>query len=150
VTEPGNRARPAVRKRNLGCDTPEVLVQIYGITTPHDAEMVNALAPDNVGVVLDEGFETWDGVSEATARTIVSELTDVTVVALSLVTERDRILQTVEVISPDILHLVRAGEGMPPDGSRYDGVLHSAPGRRLVCVHRGPFGYRWVHVRPGA
>lgn len=40
------------------CDTPEVLVQIYGITTPEDAEMVNASAPDNVGVVVDEGFQT--------------------------------------------------------------------------------------------
>jgi phosphoribosylanthranilate isomerase len=35
-----------------------VLVQIYGITTPEDAEMVNASAPDNVGVVVDEGFQT--------------------------------------------------------------------------------------------
>jgi phosphoribosylanthranilate isomerase len=92
-----------------------VLVQIYGITTPEDAEMVNALAPDNVGVVLDEGFETWDGVDEATARLIVSELTDVTVVALSLAIERDRILRTVEVVSPSVLHLVRAGGEMPPE-----------------------------------
>lgn len=92
-----------------------MLVQIYGITTPGDAEMVNALAPDNVGVVVDEGFQTWDGVDEATARLIVSELTDVTVVALSLAVERERILRTVEVVSPSVLHLVRAAEEMPPE-----------------------------------
>jgi phosphoribosylanthranilate isomerase len=92
-----------------------VLIQIYGITTPEDAEVVNALAPDNVGVVLDEGFETWDGVDEATARMIVSELTDVAIVALSLATERDRILRTVETISPSVVHLVRAAEEMTPE-----------------------------------
>ncbi len=97
------------------CDTPEVLVQIYGITTPEDAEMVNALAPDNVGVVLDEGFQTWDGVDGATAQLIVSELTDVTVVALSLAVERERILRTLEVVSPSVLHLVRAAEQMLPE-----------------------------------
>jgi phosphoribosylanthranilate isomerase len=73
------------------------------------------LAPDNVGVVLDEGFQTWDGVDETTARMIVSELTDVAVVALSLAIERDRILRTVEVVSPSVLHLVRAAEEMPPE-----------------------------------
>lgn len=92
-----------------------MLIQIYGITTPEDAEVVNALAPDNVGVVLDEGFETWDGVDEATARMIVSELTDVAIVALSLATERDRILRTVETISPSVVHLVRAAEEMTPE-----------------------------------
>jgi phosphoribosylanthranilate isomerase len=92
-----------------------VLVQIYGITTQEDAEMVNALAPDNVGVVVDEGFQTWDGVDEATARLIVSELSDVTVVALSLAVERERILRTVEVVSPSVLHLVRAEDEMPAE-----------------------------------
>jgi phosphoribosylanthranilate isomerase len=92
-----------------------VLVQIYGITTQEDAAMVNALAPDNVGVVLNEGFQTWDGVDDATARLIVSELTDVTVVALSLGIERDRILRTAEVVSPSVLHLVRAAGEMPPE-----------------------------------
>lgn len=91
-----------------------MLVQIYGITTSEDAEIVNAMAPDNVGVVLDEGFQTWDGVDEAAARMIVSELTDVAIVALSLATERDRILRTVETISPSVVHLVRAAEEMAP------------------------------------
>ncbi len=92
-----------------------MLVQIYGITTSEDAEIVNAMAPDNVGVVLDEGFQTWDGVDEAAARMIVSELTDVAIVALSLATERDRILRTVETISPSVVHLVRAAEEMAPE-----------------------------------
>ena len=92
-----------------------MFVQIYGITTPEDAEMVNALVPDNVGVVLDEGFKTWDGVDDVTARMIVSELTDATIVALSLATERDRILRTVDVVSPGVVHLVRAGQEMPPE-----------------------------------
>lgn len=92
-----------------------MLVQIYGVTTPEDASVVNALVPDNVGVVLDEGFQTWDGVDGATARTIVSELTDVTIVALSLSTERDRILRTVETVTPNVVHLVRAAEEMPPE-----------------------------------
>ncbi len=107
-------ADPAVRG-TLGCDTPEVLVQVYGITTPEDAQMVNALAPDNVGVVLDEGFETWDSVDEAIARMVVAELTDVAIVALSLAIERDRILRTVETVSPSVVHLVRAAEAMAPD-----------------------------------
>ncbi len=90
-------------------------MQIYGITTPEDAAVVNALAPDNVGVVLDEGFGTWDGVDEGTAEAIVSELSDVAIVALSLATERDRILRTVETIAPSVLHLVRAGSEIAPE-----------------------------------
>lgn len=86
-------------------DTPEVLVQIYGVTCPEDAVLVSSLGPDHVGVVLDEGFETWDGVDERTAQAIVSELSDVEVVALSLSTERDRILATVDTVRPSLLHL---------------------------------------------
>jgi hypothetical protein len=41
---------------------------------------------------------------------IVLELADVAIVALSLATERDRILRTVETISPSVVHLVRAAE----------------------------------------
>jgi phosphoribosylanthranilate isomerase len=90
-----------------------MLVQIYGVTTRGDAEMVNTLAPDNVGIVVDEGFGTWDAVDEATARAIASELTDVTTVALSLATKRDRILRTAETVAPGVIHLVRAGEMRP-------------------------------------
>jgi phosphoribosylanthranilate isomerase len=89
-----------------------VIVQIYGVTTPEDAAMVDAAGPDNVGVVLDEGIDTWDSVDEATMRTILPELRDTTVVALSLSTERDRILRTVACIEPAIVHLARAWGGL--------------------------------------
>jgi phosphoribosylanthranilate isomerase len=85
-----------------------MLTQIYGITTPEDAALVNALAPDHVGVVLDEGVATWDTVDEPTLRAILPELPDVSVVALSLSTERDRILRTFETVAPKWLHLARA------------------------------------------
>jgi phosphoribosylanthranilate isomerase len=102
--------REAGRTGELECDNPKVLTQIYGITSPDHAKMVNAFAPDNVGVVLDEEFHTWDGVDEAAIRAIVSELTDVTVVALSLATEANHILRTVKTVQPGVDHLVRAAE----------------------------------------
>ena len=92
-----------------------VLVQIYGVTTPADAAMLAALGPDHVGVVVDEGIETWDSVDEATARAIVSELTGVEVVALSLSTDPDRIRRTVGIVRPGIVHLARAADGMPAE-----------------------------------
>jgi phosphoribosylanthranilate isomerase len=91
-----------------------VLTQIYGITTPEDAALVNRLRPDHVGVVLDEGIETWDRVDAATLRVILPELPDVAVVALSLSTERARILRTVEAVAPAWLHLARAAEALLP------------------------------------
>jgi phosphoribosylanthranilate isomerase len=92
-----------------------MLVQIYGITTPEDAAMVAALGPDHVGVVVDEGIETWDSVDDVTARAIVSELTGVEVVALSLSTDLDRIRRTVGIVRPEIVHLARAADGMAPE-----------------------------------
>lgn len=92
-----------------------MLTQIYGITTPDDAALVNALRPDHVGVVLHEGIESWDTVDERTLRAILTELRDVAVVALSLSTERERILRTVAAVSPAWLHLARAAEGMSPE-----------------------------------
>jgi phosphoribosylanthranilate isomerase len=92
-----------------------VLVQIYGITTVEDAAAVNALRPDNVGVVLDEGIDTWDSVDEVTARAVVAELTDVTVVALSLATDPERVLRTVTTVEPSIVHLARAVDGLEVD-----------------------------------
>jgi phosphoribosylanthranilate isomerase len=91
-----------------------VLTQIYGITTAEDAALVNALAPDHVGVVLDEGIATWDSVDVPTLRAILSELRDVAVVALSLSTERERILRTLGAVKPAWLHLARAADGMTP------------------------------------
>lgn len=85
-----------------------MFVQIYGITTPADAAAVDRLGPDSVGVVLDEGVPTWDAVDADTARAIVKALPHVRVAALSLSTEAERILATVETIGPDIVHLARA------------------------------------------
>jgi phosphoribosylanthranilate isomerase len=92
-----------------------LLTQIYGITTAADAALVNALRPDHVGVVLDEGLPSWDTVDAATLRAIRPELADVAVVALSLSTERDRILRTVDAVDPAWLHLPYAAERLAPD-----------------------------------
>lgn len=92
-----------------------MLVQIYGVTTPFDAVVVASLGPDHVGVVLDEGIDTWDSVDEQTARAIVSELTGVKVVGLSLATDVVRIKRTAETLAPQILHLARAADGIAPE-----------------------------------
>jgi phosphoribosylanthranilate isomerase len=88
---------------------------VYGVTTVDDAAGVNALRPDNVGVVLDEGIDTWDSVDELTMRAIVAELTDVTVVALSLSTDPARVLGTAATVTPSIMHLARAVHGLGVD-----------------------------------
>lgn len=85
-----------------------MFVQIYGITTAEDAAAVDRLGPDSVGVVLDEGVPTWDSVDADTACAIVKALPHVRVTALSLSTDPDRILATVQTIGPDIVHLARA------------------------------------------
>jgi len=89
-----------------------MIVQVYGVTTVDDAAGVNELRPDNVGVVLDEGIETWDSVSEPTMRAIVAELTAVNVVALSLSMDPQRVLRTAATVEPSIVHLARAVNGL--------------------------------------
>lgn len=91
-----------------------MLVQIYGVTTAADAVMVAALAPDHVGVVVDEGIETWDSVDEGTAREIVRGLAGTRVVGLSLSCEPERISRTVEIIGPAVLHLARVADRLAP------------------------------------
>jgi phosphoribosylanthranilate isomerase len=95
-------------------DTGDVLVQIYGITTLADARLVADMKPDHVGVVVDEGIETWDSVDEATAAAIVAALDGVRVVALSLSADPDRMLRTVELLRPEVLHLARVAERLTP------------------------------------
>ncbi|HEX4217473.1 MAG TPA: phosphoribosylanthranilate isomerase [Acidimicrobiales bacterium] len=91
-----------------------MIVQIYGFTTPADIVAVQELAIDNIGVVLDEGFGTWDGVDEPTARAIVAEIpATMATVALSLGTDFDRIARTVDLLQSDIVHLVRADQMGP-------------------------------------
>lgn len=84
-----------------------MLVQIYGLTTVSDAVAVDRLGPDFIGIVLDEGIDTWDKVDEATAREIASAIHSAQVVGLSLSTDIDRIAQTVEIVRPAVLHLAR-------------------------------------------
>ena len=91
-----------------------MLTQIYGITTPEDAAMVNALGPDHVGVVLDEGHGAWDSVDERTMRAILTELTAVRVVALSFATDETAISRLVDTLKPAIVHLVRATDEATP------------------------------------
>ncbi len=85
-----------------------MLVQIYGLTTPHDAREVDRLGPDMIGIVVDEGIPTWDSVEEEVAREITSEVRGARIVALSLSTDPDRILLTVRALDADVLHLARA------------------------------------------
>ena len=109
-----------------------MLTQIYGITTPADAALVNALRPDHVGVVLDEGITTWDTVDAATLRAIVQELREVAVVALSLATARERILRTFESVAPAWLHLARAESIAPEVLARLREEI--APARLMLTV----------------
>jgi len=91
-----------------------VIVRVHGITTVEDAAAVNALRPDNVGAVLDEGVETtWDSVSAPIVRAIVAELTDVNVVGLSLSSDADRVRRTVTIVQPAIVHLARIPKFRP-------------------------------------
>jgi phosphoribosylanthranilate isomerase len=109
-----------------------MLTQIYGITTPEDAALVNALGADHVGVVVDEGIETWDTVGEAALPGILGELRDVRVVALSLSTERARMLRTVELLTPSWLHLARAVSVAPDALARLREEL--APVRLMLTI----------------
>jgi phosphoribosylanthranilate isomerase len=115
-----------------------VIVQLYGVTTAADAAMVAALGPDHVGVVLDEGVDTWDSVDEPTMRAVVRELTRCRVVALSLSTDRDRVLRTVEQVEPQIVHVVRAVGGLGIGGVA-DLRTAVAPVELMVTIPvRGP------------
>lgn len=93
-----------------------MIVQIYGITTPEDAAAVCACRPDHVGVVLDEGLETWDEVDLDVAREILAAVhPSITTVALSLRSDVDGIRRTVEALEPSAVHLARAVDAMTPD-----------------------------------
>jgi phosphoribosylanthranilate isomerase len=91
-----------------------VIVQIYGVTTTEDARLVGDHGPDHVGIVLDEGIETWDQVDEATAKEIAAALAGTTVIGLSLSTDPGRIARTVAVLAPDIVNRARAADYLEP------------------------------------
>jgi phosphoribosylanthranilate isomerase len=115
-----------------------LIVQIYGVTTAADAAGVADLRPDHVGVVLDEGIETWDSVDLLTARAVVAELRGtVSVVALSLSTDPERFRRTVDELEPEIAHLARA-ECLDPENLASIREL-LAPVRVMTTVPvRGP------------
>jgi phosphoribosylanthranilate isomerase len=87
-----------------------MLVQIYGLTDVDDAREVDRLGADHIGVVVDEGIDTWDLVDEPTALALVAAIDHAKVVALSLSTDPGRIRQTVELLQPAIVHLARADQ----------------------------------------
>jgi phosphoribosylanthranilate isomerase len=94
-------------------NTVTVLTQIYGLTTVADAVEVDRLEPDHIGVVLDEGVETWDSVDESTANGIARAIKNGKLVALSLSTDPRRVLLTAELLDPPMVHLARAHEMAP-------------------------------------
>ncbi len=90
-----------------------MIVQIYGITVPEDAALVCALGAEHLGIVLDEGIDTWDSVDAATARAILAAVSVPTrVVALSLASDPARILRTIDFMRPALVHLARAADQM--------------------------------------
>lgn len=92
-----------------------MITQLYGLTTPDDVGPVVAAGADHIGVVLDEGFDTWDSVDADTALAILAAIPrTVKRVALSLHTEPDGIEATVRRLEPDIVHVVRVAERMAP------------------------------------
>jgi phosphoribosylanthranilate isomerase len=109
-----------------------VITQVYGITTQDDAAGVAALAPDHVGVVLEEGYGTWDAVDVTTARAIVAELANVTVVALSLSLDADEIVRTVDTVGAGIAHVVRVTDRWHPDDVA--ALRERLAPRRLMCT----------------
>lgn len=95
-----------------------MITQIYGLTTVADAAGVDELSPDHIGIVVDEGVDTWDSVDETTALEIRGSVKNARVVALSLSNEIERIKRTVALLTPAIVHLVRAQEMTSEDLER--------------------------------
>jgi phosphoribosylanthranilate isomerase len=91
-----------------GCKADDVLVQIYGLTTVADAIDVDRLDVDHIGVVVDEGIDTWDRVDEPTAQAIARNVEHSRLVALSLSTDPNRVVATGALLNPSIVHLARA------------------------------------------
>jgi phosphoribosylanthranilate isomerase len=108
-----------------------VLTQIYGLTTVADAVAVDRLEPDHIGVVVDEGIDTWDSVDEPTAFAIAGAVRNARLVGLSLSTEPDRILATADALGAAIVHLARAHD-MP--SATVESVRESLAPRELMLT----------------
>jgi phosphoribosylanthranilate isomerase len=88
-----------------------MIVQIYGFTSPADLRAVDGIGVDHVGIVLDEGFDTWDAADHDTVRRMRAAVPpSAKVVALSSRTDPDGIRATAQVVEPHIVHLVHAGD----------------------------------------
>jgi phosphoribosylanthranilate isomerase len=88
-----------------------VLTQIYGLTTPDDMRDVCRLGVDHVGIVVADGFETWDEVDADAAVAIRAEVgPGVRTVALSISADAERVGPIVELLKPDIAHVVRTDD----------------------------------------
>ena len=85
-----------------------MLIQIYGLTTVADAIEVDRLDVDHLGVVVDEGIDTWDSMDEPTAQAIARSVEHSRLVALSLSTDADRVVATAALLNAPIVHLARA------------------------------------------
>lgn len=121
-----------------------MFVQLYGFTDPADVDAVAGLGLDHLGVVLDEGFGTWDGVTLPVARAMARAIDDGTrLVSLSQHTTADDVCRTVDLLPPAIVHLVRVAGAMPP-GEVAELGRRLAPVEIMVTVPVGPPG------RPGA
>lgn len=109
-----------------------MITQIYGLTTPDDVAPVVAAGADHIGVVMDEGFDTWDAVDADTASAIFAVVPPtVRGVALSLHTDPVRIEATVRWLQPDIVHVVRVAEALQPTEV---GALRHRLGVPLMCT----------------
>jgi phosphoribosylanthranilate isomerase len=114
------------------CENFGVLIQIYGLTTPNDAHDVDRLGPDLIGVVLDEGFDTWDSVDVDTVREITAQITQARTVSLSLSTDPQRILSTARTVGADVVHVVHA---IDIDEGTLDGIRNLvAPAQLMLTV----------------
>ena len=93
-----------------------MITQIYGFTTPEDMRDVCRLGVDHVGIVVADGFGTWDEVDPDTAVAIRDEVPDgVRVAALSLSSDAERVGAIVELLRPAIVHVVRATDDIDPE-----------------------------------
>jgi phosphoribosylanthranilate isomerase len=83
-----------------------VVVQIYGVTTPDDANLVARLGADHVGVAVDESGLAPDGVTPEDASRILATLPSGPVrVALTLSRDPQDINEVSAVVAPDVLHI---------------------------------------------
>jgi phosphoribosylanthranilate isomerase len=102
-----------------------VLVQIDGVTTPEDAEMVNGIRPDQVGAVPDAVLGAWNGIETSAVRTVVSNLSDWT--------GTDNVVDAIRAVRP-------YGVDSETQTSRYDDRRLKDPEKVRLFVERARSG----------